>query len=326
MRRISVITLIGVVILGMFCVSGCAKDRWSIRKGVLHIPTQEALSAFIAYTETNNQGDEMKAKVKEILFGDEVYFIPDSAFREYKELVRISLGKNVNEIGEIAFLRCEKLEDVEWNAMLRTICADAFYASGLKILHLPDGVERIEDGAFVGCKDLQSVYLPDSVTFLDNNFTGCNSLETIKLSSSLRVIAAYLCASKNLLREIYIPESVEIWEEYAFAHSGVERIIIGGQLTAIYAFKESKYPSLQQLVFLAGPPLQIDLPEDGSIDPYVGAPSREWFGFLDSPENARITIYILRENAALWAPNGETEWNSCPLVVIDSIDDLPPLE
>ena len=326
MRRIFVIDLIGVVILGMFCVSGCAKNNWSIRGGVLHIPTQEALSNFIAYAETDDRGDAMRAEVKEIRFGNKVYFIPDNAFREYKEIIRISLGENVNEIGEAAFFRCENLEEVEWNPMLKTIGICAFYESGLQTLHLPDGVERIERSAFNECKKLQSVFLPDSVTFLDYNFAGCNSLETIKLSNSLRVIAAYFCQGSALLREVYIPESVEIWEEYAFANDGIKRIIIGGQLKAIYAFVEWEYPSLQQLVFLAGPPLQIDLPNDGAIAPYVGAPSQKWFGFRDSPENARIAIYILRENIALWAPNGETEWNSCPLVVIGSLDDLPPLK
>lgn len=37
-------------------------------------------------------------------------------------------------------------------------------------------------------------------------------------------------------------------------------------------------------------------------------------------------IYYLNTYKLSWAPNGETEWNGIPIIGIDSIADLPPVE
>ena len=57
---------------------------------------------------------------------------------------------------------------------------------GCKSLHsvtIPDSVTSIGDGAFYGCSSLQSVTIPDSVTNIgDSVFEDCSSLQSIFIS------------------------------------------------------------------------------------------------------------------------------------------------
>jgi len=44
----------------------------------------------------------------------------------------------------------------------------------LSCVNLNDGLAKIDDNAFSGCKHLHSIHLPDSVKFVGNNpFMGC---------------------------------------------------------------------------------------------------------------------------------------------------------
>ncbi|MDD3400621.1 MAG: hypothetical protein PHT58_03155 [Eubacteriales bacterium] len=78
-----------------------------------------------------------------------------------------------------------------------------------------------------------------------------------------------------------------------------------------------RMPKLSQVVFLSGPPLVCSYDGNGND---VGP-----FG-LEYLAGSEAAIYYLYENRELWAPNGEIEWMSRPLIELKSLDDLPPLD
>ena len=88
----------------------------------------------------------------------------------------------------------------------------------------------------------------------------------------------------------------------------LQRLIISANDVHIVDRMFANCPNLQQLVFLSGPPAEYD---------------ELLFGSACTP-----TIYYMRENRVLWAPNGETTWEGLPLIEISSLKELPniPLE
>lgn len=214
----------------------------------------------------------------------------------------------------------------------------AFYNT-FHTLMVETGVERIPYGSFLGCESLQTVYLneglseiaadafwhcerlseiniPGSVTEIGGAaFCRCN-LTSIQLPFRLETIGCELFSGCKSLRELTIPAEVETIYEYAFSGAGFERITFEGTVNEIVAFYLHESMPLKELVFLEGPPLYYG----------VGREDSTYLGMTFVAVEKLPTVYYLKENRDLWAPNGETDWNGCPLVEIRSIDDLPPLE
>ena len=87
----------------------------------------------------------------------------------------------------------------------------------LESIELPDGLEKIENYAFMDCSSLETLVIPDSVTNIGNMaFEACSSLTDIILPDSLETIgdnAFWYCSS---LERVILPEHVRKIGVYAF--------------------------------------------------------------------------------------------------------------
>lgn len=82
---------------------------------------------------------------------------------------------------------------------------------------VPQGIERIAEGAFGWCDNLQSVFLPNSVkTIGDEAFYTCHSLESIILSDGVTDIGTRAFGGCWNLKNVTIPGSVETIGDGAF--------------------------------------------------------------------------------------------------------------
>ena len=83
--------------------------------------------------------------------------IQDGVLLKYRGTAKnVVVPDGVSEIGKYAFYGYDKMSDIE------------------RIV-LPSGLTRIEDSAFMNCKRLREVIIPNSVEYL-SGFYGCSSI------------------------------------------------------------------------------------------------------------------------------------------------------
>lgn len=163
-----------------------------------------------------------------------VQFIGHNAFRSCEHLSYISLSSQLGELQENTFLRCKSLNQICIPKSVSLIgggCFSGCFNINLQIesedfkvyqkclyqistksliscwnnnnhLHLADGLLRIENNAFMTCKHFETIRIPNTVKYIGNNLFGACGVS-----------------------DIYIPNSVELIEPFAFNHN-VKRIYI----------------------------------------------------------------------------------------------------
>ena len=82
---------------------------------------------------------------------------------------------------------------------------------------IKDGTEIICDDAFINCKSLESIVLPDSVTHIgDYAFSGCESLKSVIFPNSVTHMGDRVFDCKSL-QSIVLPKSVEFIGKVPFS-------------------------------------------------------------------------------------------------------------
>ncbi len=104
----------------------------------------------------------------EFTIPDGVTSIGKNAFLSATELTEVTIGADVSVIGSGAFDKCSSLETVNFSESgnLKKISSKAFRNTALASVALPVGLESLSEQAFEGCKNLDSVSIPDSVTMV----------------------------------------------------------------------------------------------------------------------------------------------------------------
>lgn len=132
------------------------------------------------------------------------------------QVKKVILPEGLIKIGRSAFEYCE-IEAVVFPSTLKTIEEEAFLSCALKELRLQEGTEHIGADAFCNCPELQSAYLPDSLTGMETRvFGNCDNLTEVRLPATLKTIPQFTFAGCKKLEKIFIPDSVEKIQDFAF--------------------------------------------------------------------------------------------------------------
>lgn len=154
-----------------------------------------------------------------------VWGIGIKAFENNVNITKVTLPKNLSQIGNLAFTGCTALESIELPDGLTLIGMKAFSGSGLKSLSIPDSVD----------------------SGLDSIVDNCVNLEYIKLPNGINYIYSRIFYNTPKLKSVTLPESVSsIWAE-AFVGSSIESIKIPKNVRIIYesAFENTKIRSIE---------------------------------------------------------------------------------
>ena len=118
----------------------------------------------------------------------------------------------------------------------RSICNYAFDGcKSLQSVIIPDSVTSIGDIAFEDCSSLQSVTIPDSVTSIgDRAFYGCSSLQSVTIPDSVTSIGDIAFEDCSSLQSVTIPDSVTSIGDRAFSCcDSLQSVTIPDSVTSI---------------------------------------------------------------------------------------------
>ncbi len=170
--------------------------------------------------------------IESITLPNSITKIGDSAFKECR-LKSINIPDSVISVGDSAFHACSSLTGVyitdlaAWcNIEYNYEANPLYYANNLYLnnklvteitAEMLQGVTKIKRYAFSGCTSLESITIPDSVTYIgDDAFYYCTKLKSINMSQNVTYIGGRAFNNCTSLTSITIPNSVTRIGNYAF--------------------------------------------------------------------------------------------------------------
>ena len=204
--------------------------------------------------------------LEELTLSPSLKEIPEEAFYNCKALSIIAIGNNTNVIGDFAFASCNlhgiNLEKVK----LTSIGKYAFsYNTKATYLKLPETLTSIGDGAFSGCKSIETLTIVDGdspltlgnssyttgtvfyelaglkTVYVGRNLEGdrpafidCSSITSMKFGEKVTSLQKYMCKNASGLEELTLSPSLkEIPEEAFYYCKALRSIAIGNNTNVI---------------------------------------------------------------------------------------------
>jgi hypothetical protein len=170
-----------------------------------------------------------------------VVHIGNYAFDGCKGLVSVFVNEGCTDLGERSFVGCEDLKSIILPSTLNNITYNAFEGCGSMIeievnasnqkyssldgvlyskkmdtveifpkakpspYFFPSKVRKIHDGAFAGCTDIHTIFIPPYMVHIHNNaFNGCSALSYVNISSSVKLIGGFAFAGCINLKKIEV--------------------------------------------------------------------------------------------------------------------------
>ena len=165
--------------------------------------------------------------------------IGESCFRD-KNLGQIILPETLEEIQQQAFLYCNNLKRLLLGEKVKTFSAMSIYGSGIEEIILDENHPyfRIEEGAICNGEKVSALYNKEGTVFI-SPLKMIGKIENYEIPSSVvegvevKKIASQAFHNQHKMKNIKIPDTVEIIESSFNYCSSLEKIEIPSSVTSI---------------------------------------------------------------------------------------------
>lgn len=257
MIRVIACLLVAACVAG--CFSGCKMlDMTAVRISYKKTDTEAYVKS---YTD--------RTTITELVIPDEVDGLPVTKILDFgvcnaESLTKITIGKNVAEIGEWGMTNNQHLLEFvvdPANAAFKAVDGVLFTADGKTIVYyppakgvefdkfgapsnieydeagnplnmpqyaIPDGVETVRSKAFYKCSYVNVTRFPDSITRIEEKaFHRCSALTDFEMPANIEYIGKDAFAYDWNLKNISIPATIKEIGDFAFfSCTGMEKITI----------------------------------------------------------------------------------------------------
>jgi hypothetical protein len=173
-----------------------------------------------------------------ITIGNNINSIGNYAFYNCTNLTSVTIGNSVTSIGNLAFFSCKSLASVTIGNKVNIIANSAFGScTSLTSITIPNSVISIGDAAFANCANLANVTIGNSVTSIGGGAFGGCGYTSIIIPNSVTTIGNSAFANCANLTSITIPNSVTSIGTYrTFGDcTSLTSVTIGSGITTISA-------------------------------------------------------------------------------------------
>ena len=168
-------------------------------------------------------------------------------------LERILPNKNLRFIMDSAFEWCISLTDIQFPSVEEIGYNGFRYCSRLRSFRVDKSCQAICSGAFKGCVHLESAYFPESLEYIGKEaFLDCEKLQTIDISDNCSIIGEKAFCNCESLNEIVLSTKMKRIFEYTFENSGLQRVVIPGNIKTICASSFSDCKELESVIIEDG--------------------------------------------------------------------------
>lgn len=180
--------------------------------------------------------------LKQINLSNFITAIGSRIFVFCESLQKVTIPSSVIEIGTNPFIGCKSVE-LKSNSS-RFIVKDGLFIDNQGVMisfvgkdesvTIPDTVNTIGDFAFCGCKTIQQIDIPDSVTMIRKGAFASSTLQRISIPNTITSIEEYVFGFCDSLQQITIPKSVtKIGDAAFYCCKSIHQIHIPESVTMI---------------------------------------------------------------------------------------------
>lgn len=170
--------------------------------------------------------------VTNLTLGDNIETVGEYAFYDLADLKSVKMGNNVKTISSSAFDTCVALESINLSTSLTTLGSYAFSSCyALKEIVIPDGVENLMSKTFADCTSLVKVTLGKNTRTVGTDdyysaqadiFKDCTALKEVVFNDNLEIIGSGAFQGCSALESIVLPAGLKLISNYSF--SGCESV------------------------------------------------------------------------------------------------------
>lgn len=185
-----------------------------------HIIIPDGIRSIAANTFVNCQN------LISVTFSSNCYVIEAEAFQNCPKLTKIIINHGFEDFcytsGGTPFVNCPNLNSLELPATIKRV---SLGNSDVYSVRIQEGAKELPVQIFTHSEKLESVYLPESIEIIKNGaFMGCSQLKEVHMPSNLKEIEFMAFFNCQNLRTLRIPNSVKSIGHSCFQGSGIEHI------------------------------------------------------------------------------------------------------